>query len=76
MENCYANTEVTGSENVGGLVGYSVKSNIDSCWATGDVHGSISVGGLIGKFDMGEWKTVMPTQKLQAQNTLAAWWEN
>ncbi len=43
------NVNITGQENVGGLVGYNrYSSSIDNSYATGSVIGSSYVGGLVG----------------------------
>jgi hypothetical protein len=43
------NFAVSGSENVGGLVGYNDYGSINNCYSTGAVSGSYcSVGGLVG----------------------------
>lgn len=43
---------VNGDSDVGGLVGYSVRSDIAASYATSNVSGDYSVGGLVG-FDIG-----------------------
>ena len=52
MENCYANTEVTGSELVGGLVGkligYLTTGKVMNSYAIGIVTGNSNTGGLVG----------------------------
>lgn len=50
LQNCYANVDVKGNENVGGLVGAaSANGTIKKCFATGNVTGSADkVGGLVG----------------------------
>ncbi len=42
------NVRVTGSSQVGGLVGVSEYGTIDSCYTTGSVSGNVGVGGLVG----------------------------
>ena len=49
MEHCYWMGNVTGNENVGGCVGYSLSNaSISHCWATGAVTGRKHVGGIVG----------------------------
>ena len=40
--------DITGNNSVGGLVGYSIDSNITNSYAAGAVKGRHSVGGLVG----------------------------
>jgi hypothetical protein len=45
IENC----NITGQDEVGGLVGYSISSStISNCYTTGKITGKITVGGLVG----------------------------
>ena len=44
----YSTGSVTGSEDVGGLVGRVFYSQINNCYSTGSVNGSWNVGGLAG----------------------------
>jgi len=46
--NCHATGDVTGLNNVGGLVGNNYSGEISSSYATGSVEGDIYVGGLVG----------------------------
>ncbi|MDR1879382.1 MAG: carboxypeptidase-like regulatory domain-containing protein, partial [Tannerellaceae bacterium] len=53
ITNCYATGEVTGKDNVGGLLGQNDNYNspdptVTKCYATGKVTGTNSVGGFIG----------------------------
>ncbi|WP_321431013.1 PGF-pre-PGF domain-containing protein [uncultured Methanolobus sp.] len=50
VSNSYATGNVTGSLNVGGLVGFNVGtvSTVSNSYATGNVTGSSNVGGLVG----------------------------
>jgi len=49
INKCYSTANVTGGgNNVGGLVGYIVASNINNCYTTGNVSGGTMVGGLVG----------------------------
>jgi hypothetical protein len=43
------NIDVTGNNNVGGLVGYSGSASISYSSADGDMRGSWTVGGLVGR---------------------------
>ena len=53
IDNSYATGSVSGSSDVGGLVGDNVNSSsIANSYATGSVSGSSNVGGLIG-YDYG-----------------------
>jgi hypothetical protein len=47
ITNCYSMGSVSGSYDVGGLVGRS-SSSISQCYSTGPVSGSNRVGGLVG----------------------------
>lgn len=51
LTRCHATGQVTGRENVGGLVGGPIDYDLqaDSCYATGQVSGSAYVGGLAGR---------------------------
>ncbi|WP_342598806.1 hypothetical protein MHB48_15220 [Psychrobacillus sp. FSL H8-0483] len=43
------NVNISTTQNYcGGLVGYSINTNIDQCYTTGEVFGQYGVGGLIG----------------------------
>jgi hypothetical protein len=44
----YAGGEVTGCQNVGGLVGESNYGSVTECYSTGAVRGDQRVGGLLG----------------------------
>ena len=48
IESSFATGTVTGSDSVGGLVGYLVDSDINNSYATGNVSGSDYLGGLVG----------------------------
>ena len=47
LRSCYATGQVTGTEFVGGLLGYSIQGRIISCFSTGAVTGS-TAGGFVG----------------------------
>ncbi len=48
QRSCVTNTEVYGSERLGGLVGYSYGGDLNNCYAKGSVTGNYAVGGLAG----------------------------
>jgi hypothetical protein len=53
ITNCYSTGSVSGSSDVGGLVGinacfYISCGSISNCYSTGSVSGSSDVGGLVG----------------------------
>ncbi|MHC4640697.1 MAG: GLUG motif-containing protein [Planctomycetota bacterium] len=48
IEDCYATGNVTGEQEVGGLVGRNYYGKISDCSATGSVEGTGRVGGLVG----------------------------
>jgi hypothetical protein len=49
--NCAFEGEVSGLENVGGLVGFVYEGLVNDCHATADVSGTLNIGGLIGSCD-------------------------
>jgi hypothetical protein len=46
--NCYSTGPVSGTEEVGGLVGLIWEGSITNCYSTGLVSGTEEVGGLVG----------------------------
>jgi hypothetical protein len=48
VSNCYSSGNVTGDENVGGLVGGNPGGTVSNSYSTGSVTGYSSVGGLAG----------------------------
>ncbi len=49
ITNCYNLADVEGSENVGGVVGYTISSvTITNCYNLGSVNGQRLVGGVVG----------------------------
>lgn len=55
IEKCENQTKVEGFNKVGGIVGYAMRSNLDSCANTGEIKATMSgsngiAGGLIGEF--------------------------
>jgi PKD repeat protein len=53
IRSCYATGAVSGSDGVGGLVGFDGGGTIAGCYATGAVTGDTNLGGLFGR---GEWR--------------------
>ncbi|MCC8173915.1 MAG: hypothetical protein LIO65_05930 [Odoribacter sp.] len=51
IKNCYVTGTVSGSSNVGGLVGVSNESEITNCYSTADVSGSGITGGVVGAME-------------------------
>ncbi len=47
VTNCYNTGEVSGGEDVGGVVGYNISSTVENCYNTGNVSGG-SKGGVVG----------------------------
>ena len=45
------NVNMTGDNNVGGLVGYTYNGTISNSYSTGNVTGDKDVGGLVGDND-------------------------
>ena len=45
------NANVTGKNNVGGIIGYSKNTRLSYCNVTGTIHGTNNVGGLAGTID-------------------------
>lgn len=57
---CYATGSVTGTDYVGGLVGF-YRGTINNCYATGNVQGNECIGGLVGCKDSGSLTTCYAT---------------
>ena len=57
ITNCYANTEVSGNDYVGGLIGSITGYYVTNCYSSSIISGSDYVGGLIG-----ENSTVTPAE--------------
>jgi len=47
--NCYSTGTVSGTGNIGGLIGYNYPGKIDNCYSSSSVSGAYYVGGLIGE---------------------------
>lgn len=45
--------DITGKNNVGGLIGYNVGGIVSSCSSIGNISGKVKVGGLVGENDKG-----------------------
>jgi hypothetical protein len=58
ISDCYSTGTVSGSWDVGGLVGYNSYGDISNCYSTGAVSGSSSVGGLVG-FNKGSSSSII-----------------
>ena len=48
ISNSYSTANVSGTDYVGGLVGYKLDSNVSNSYSTGNVNGTIYIGGLVG----------------------------
>ena len=48
VTNCYTTGNVTGSFDIGGLIGENVNTSVTNCYATGEITGIDGVGGLLG----------------------------
>ena len=48
ITNCHSSGTVSGTDYVGGLVGYSSSGAISNCYSSGSVSGDSDVGGLVG----------------------------
>jgi len=48
LQGCYSSNEVSGGENVGGIVGYGRTGIISNCFSTGTITGTSEVGGIAG----------------------------
>ena len=44
------NANISGSEDVGGIVGISVRYNISKCYTDGSINGDSNVGGIAGRY--------------------------
>ena len=59
IENCYNESNVSGNEGVGGIVGYVFESkgeahvNIQNCYNTGTITGTNNIGGIAGMLARG-----------------------
>lgn len=49
LVNCYSLGDVSGDENVGGIVGYDSTVYIVNSYSKGRVQGNIKIGGVVGK---------------------------
>ena len=49
ITNCGNEASITGSNCIGGIVGYSqTNTRLNGCYNTGNIHGSENIGGLVG----------------------------
>ncbi|MGH2271296.1 GLUG motif-containing protein [Anaerohalosphaeraceae bacterium U12dextr] len=48
LSDCYAEGQIHGTRNIGGLVGWNPDSELRNCWASVAVSGTQNVGGLVG----------------------------
>jgi hypothetical protein len=48
IEECYSTGNISGLDNVGGIVGTPEDITIKNCFARGEIKGSADVGGLVG----------------------------
>jgi hypothetical protein len=56
ITNCYSTASVSGTTNIGGLVGYNGQdSEVKNCYSEGSVSGDANVGGLVGR---NEWDLI------------------
>lgn len=53
IEDSYASGNVTGVDNVGGLIGYGDLLDVTNTYASGAVNGTTDVGGLVGELAAG-----------------------
>ena len=49
VDNCFSRVNISGSSNVGGLVGICEDSTISNSYSMGNVSGNSYVGGLVGR---------------------------
>ena len=49
LTNCYADTDVSGNSDVGGLLGWVFDATLSICHSSGSVWGTGDVGGLVGE---------------------------
>jgi len=54
IEDCFARGNVSGNDNVGGLVGLMTASSITNAYATGSVSAYEASGGLVGQHNSGD----------------------
>ena len=48
IENCSADGEISGTVNVGGIIGYNSSESVKNCSFSGSVSGDQAVGGVVG----------------------------
>ncbi len=68
ITNCYANINVNGKKQVGGLFGYTDKNvQITNCYSSGSVTGQEYVGGFVGLADNTEISNCFTTSDVTGQ---------
>jgi hypothetical protein len=73
INNCYSTSAVSGSQYVGGLVGYNIEGSISNCYSMGSVSGSSSsyyVGGLVGRNSSGSINNCYSTGAITGRSYL------
>lgn len=53
MNNSYYNGAITGTSNVGGIVGFAQTADIVKNYSAASINGKTNVGGIVGKLDAG-----------------------
>ena len=54
IENCYNIEDVTGTKNIGGILGAadnSIESYISNCYSSGKISGEENTGNIVGDID-------------------------
>ena len=65
------NADVSGNDNVGGLIGDNLDGIVSESYATGDVSGSMAVGGLIGSNNLGNVSDSYSTGNVSGGNEVS-----
>lgn len=73
ISNSYSLVNVSGSNSIGGLIGYN-RSTVSNCYSVGEVTGLTNVGGLIGTVNAGSisncyWDIITSLQDTSAAGT-------
>lgn len=53
INNSYYNGSITGTNNVGGIVGFAQTAEIEKNYSTASITGKTNIGGVVGKLDTG-----------------------
>ena len=56
IENCYNIEDVTGTKNIGGILGAAdnnIESYISNCYSSGKISGEENTGNIVGDIDRG-----------------------